>query len=356
MPTCRECGTHWFNSTIDKCPACGTLTVEGLACALSEKIRSDPCLARDFDAIAKQLSSDDPVSRKAVLDVLTKDQTRTAFDLLLSAARRTKGGTRYDILCALYYYSQYAEELIPFLLDVASERDDGSYCQSMALTVIGNLGLPAIHYLIDHRHKVPSDRLFWEAISASAEKLDESEAVTFIDFVNSELTSRELTSGSVDSEFLDSLIKLIEKPWFPADEFIEYAASRLDSRAHPYARNAAANVLFHCCQTSKKAKKSLAAYMRDDVLGIRCRAVQGCGEDADDDVISLLCAAANLESIVERGGGEEIWTKEQLVSDIEQTSQQSFATSGECLDWVRENCFVDGVTRKSRTSSRRQSR
>jgi len=79
MPICEECGTHWFNPAIHKCPVCGTLTIEGLAGALSDQIRRVPDLLKDPRVLGEQLFSDDPVVRKAALDVLAKAQTRSAL-------------------------------------------------------------------------------------------------------------------------------------------------------------------------------------------------------------------------------------------------------------------------------------
>jgi hypothetical protein len=337
MPTCGECGTHWFNPVIHKCPVCGTLTIEGLAGALSEQIRSAPDLLQNLEAVGAQLFSDDAVLRKAALDVLARAQTHSAFELLLSAARRTRSEALYDTLCALYYYPQYAEELMPVLLAVASQPDDGSHSQSMAVTVIGNLGQTAIAYLIDHRSEVLTPKLFWDAIVSAADKLGDTEATSVADFLTAELAA-----SNLEPECLDSLLRLREKRWFPVHELVEYASALLDSPSEPSVRNAAANVLFHCTSKSDAAKRRLATLMRDDVLGIRCRAVQACQHDnADQALVNLLCAAANLESIVERGADERIWTREQLVRDIERTARQSFTSAHECLAWVRKNCFVE---------------
>lgn len=337
MPECSNCGTHWFNPVIHKCPVCGTLTVEGLADALSEQIRRAPDLLKNLQDVGAQLLSDDPVLRKAGLDVLAKAQTRSAFELLLSAAGSTRSEALYDTLCALYYYPKYAEELMPLLLAVASQPEDGSHSQSMAVTVIGNLGQAAIAYLIDHRSEVPTPKLFWDGIVSAAEKLGDTEATTVADFITGELAAR-----NIEPECLDSFLRLREKRWFPVHELVEFASALLDSTSEPSGRNAAANVLFHCSSTSKAAKRRLAMLMRDDVLGIRCRAVQACRNDnTNEEVERLLCAAANLESIVERGADERIWTKEQLMKDIGQSAGRSFANPNECLDWVRKSCFVD---------------
>ena len=101
---------YWFNPVIYKCPVCGTLTIEGLAGALSDQIRRASDLLKNLHALGEQLFSDALVIRKAALDVITKAQTRSAFALLLSAGRKTKANARYDTLCSLYYYPQYAEE------------------------------------------------------------------------------------------------------------------------------------------------------------------------------------------------------------------------------------------------------
>lgn len=337
MPTCRECGTHWFNPVIHKCPVCGTLTIEGLAGALSEQIRRAPDLLKNLETVGAQLFSDDPVLRKAALDVLAKAQTHSAFELLLSAARRTRSEARYDTLCALYYYPQYAEELMPLLLAVASEPDDGSHSQGMAVTVIGNMGQSAIAYLSAHRFEVATPKFFWEAMVSAADKLSDTDATGFVDLITGELRAK-----NVEPECLDSFLRLRDKRWFPVHELVEYASALLDTTSDSYIRNAAANVLFHCSSKSEDAKRRLATLTRDDVLAIRCRSVQVCQQDsADQEVVNLLCAAANLESIVERGADERLWTREQLIRDIERTAGRSFTNAAECLAWVRKNCFVD---------------
>ncbi len=42
MPTCAQCGTHWFNPVSHKCPVCGAPTVEALAGALADQLRHAP--------------------------------------------------------------------------------------------------------------------------------------------------------------------------------------------------------------------------------------------------------------------------------------------------------------------------
>ena len=336
MPECGKCGTHWFNPVIHKCPVCGTLTIQGLAGALSEQICRAPDLLSNIEAVSAQILSDDPVLRKAALDVLAKAQTRSAFQLLVSAAGWSRSEARYDTLCSLYYYPQYADELMPLLLAVASEPDDGSHSQRMAVTVIGNMGQSAIAYLSAHRSEVATPKLFWEAMVSAADKLSDTDVTSFVDLITGELRAK-----NVEPECLDSFLRLREKRWFPFQELVEYASALLVTASDSNIRNAAANVLFQLGLKSEDAKRLLATLTRDDVLGIRCRAVQVCLQDGvDQQVVNLLCAAANLESIVERGADERIRTKEQLKRDIERTVDRSFTNAFECLAWVRKSCFV----------------
>lgn len=335
MPTCSECGTHWINPVIHQCPVCGKLTVDGLASALSEAMSKAPTLLDDLPALGERLFSDNPVVRKAALDVLGKAQTRPAFDLLLSAVHRTQAEARYDTLCALYYYPQYAADLMPFLLDEAAEPDDGSHCQSMAVTVIGNLGQSAIQYLIEHQAEISNEKLFWEAVVSAANKLDEASLGNIAHFI-----TRELQSGRIAPDSLDSLLRIREKAWFPTDALIQHAVDLLAAQQQVDTRNAAANVLFHCSAVSAKAKKHLAELRRDDVLGIRFRALQACANDREKMPEAILWGA-RLEAIIERGADERLWSKEQCVKEIERTTQRSFAGPSECLDWVRKKCFVD---------------
>jgi hypothetical protein len=332
MPTCSECGCHWFNPVIHKCPVCGALTVDGLAGALSEAIRNVPAFLDDLPALGERLFSDNPVVRKAALNVLAKAQTRSAFELLLSAARKTRAEARYDTLCMLYYYPQYVPDLVPFLLDVAAEPDDGSHCKSMAVTVMGNLGQPAIQYLIEHQTDISDQDLFWEAVVSAADKLDDAHTGPIAHFI-----TRELESGRVAADCMQTLLRIREKAWFPTDRLVECTVGLLASQS-PSTRNAAANVLFHCASVSEQAKQHLTKLQRDEVLGIRFRALQVASDGGE--IPEAILWGARLEAIVEWQADERFWSKEQCIREIERVTQRSFAEPKECLNWIRRNCFA----------------
>lgn len=295
-------------------------------------MRKVPALLDDLPALGKRLFSDNSVVRKAALDVLAKAQTRSAFELLLSAARKTRAEDRYDTLCMLYYYPQYAEDLVPFLLSVAAEPDDGSHCKSMAITVIGNLGQLAILYLVENQTNISDQDLFWKTVVSAANKLEDADAGPIAHFI-----TRELESGRIAADCIGELLRLREKTWFPTGRLVEYAVGLLASQP-PAIRNAAANVLFHCASASEQAKQHLAKLKRDEVLGIRFRAVQVASEGGE--IPETILWGARLEAIIEWGADESFWSKEQCMREIERATRRSFAEPRECLDWVRQNCFA----------------
>ncbi|MGB3976274.1 MAG: hypothetical protein WBM27_07730 [bacterium] len=122
---CRECGSHWTSlKIILRCPVCHALTEEGKVAALVEEIQNHPEQSNNLEYLSVLLSSDNPIHRKAASRILAKAQTHSAFQQFLSAAHKARSEIVEDILGGLFYYPQYSEELMPYLLTLISRPND----------------------------------------------------------------------------------------------------------------------------------------------------------------------------------------------------------------------------------------